>query len=651
MRVNYYGKDYLLVIGIYHDSVTGKYYNGCFYNNARVFYVGRADVNDSSGYHSRASYLSDASFDPTSSTVASSTSINDLFWNNNQTGIYKGAAYWMDLGSSGTNIVRGDASVLKLYQNSINLSETDIASVNTLPVAFDNGTSSASAIVKGYNDLSESDLADSKLVKILELPYCPSNITNSSGNYTLNSNFTYDGINKTLKYNNLRQSFSSTLTSWTLGEYSCSLSGTAASRVLWSRSQTREPKLYHSDFYVYKLVYDGACKQIKLEDIVPTSTLPEIEVTFKPTNTIGSSLAFIYDFTGATYSAEEDYPVLISSRDNSLPIYNNDYINYMRYTYAADRNNIDATQKAKEISIGVRAASTAVSTAGGAAIGFATGHVAGAVIGAVVGAATGIISTINASVQADTNIENANRSLSAKMSALQNQPVTASGAVGAVDIMKGYSDNKLHRMIYQPNDDLKKALFDKFYYCGYAHPVQDVPDFGSRFWFNFVQCNPVFTDEGESAYTKYLDDFKERFKIGVTVYHYHPIVLLDGYDWDQRYENWETTKVSGAESLPNPSISGNISRIDITNEDEFQPASTNNYRYEVQYQSSANQTYEIYPGNNQYTTQSYYRPTTDWDINCTNPDSSLNVIVRARLVDISTGLTSDWTTLNLGNIS
>ena len=61
MRVNYYGRDYLLVIGIYHDSVTGKYYNGCFYNNARVFYVGRA--NDSSGYN-RASYISDASFNP-----------------------------------------------------------------------------------------------------------------------------------------------------------------------------------------------------------------------------------------------------------------------------------------------------------------------------------------------------------------------------------------------------------------------------------------------------------------------------------------------------------------------------------------------------------------------------------------------------------
>ena len=122
MRVNYYGKDYLLVIGIYHDSVTGKYYNGCFYNDVRVFYVGRA--NDSSGY-SRASYLSDVSFDPTSSNVASSTSINDLFWNNNQIGIYKGADYWMDLGSSGTNPFSAgfmvcDVAVRKIHPHNIN---------------------------------------------------------------------------------------------------------------------------------------------------------------------------------------------------------------------------------------------------------------------------------------------------------------------------------------------------------------------------------------------------------------------------------------------------------------------------------------------------------------------------------------------------
>jgi hypothetical protein len=56
----------------------------------------------------------------------------------------------------------------------------------------------------------------------------------------------------------------------------------------------------------------------------------------------------------------------------------------MRYTYAFERANIDATQKAKETSIGIGIGSTAVGLVGGAALGFATGHVAGAVVGAII---------------------------------------------------------------------------------------------------------------------------------------------------------------------------------------------------------------------------------------------------------------------------
>jgi hypothetical protein len=352
--------------------------------------------------------------------------------------------------------------------------------------------STETKFIKGLNSYSDLDLGDSKLVKVLQIPYCPSAIRIEDGVTKIDSAFDPD----TWKYQSLRSKFKAALDPKTLSAFSYTLPvSTAKQRVLYSKSMNLEPKLYHSDFYTYKLVYDGAYKAINFEDIVPTSTTdaPELKVTFMATNTIGSSIAFMYDIDKATTTFDCDFPVLISARDNSLPIYNNDYINYMRYTYAADRNNIDATQKAKEISIGLGAASTAVSTVGGAAIGFATGHVPGAVIGAVVGAATGIISTINAAQQADTNIANANRSLDSKIANLKNQPVTASGASSAVDIMTEYSGNALYAMTYEPSELLKSAIYDKLFYCGYAHPVQEVPDFDSRFWFNYVQCTPVFS--------------------------------------------------------------------------------------------------------------------------------------------------------------
>lgn len=202
----------------------------------------------------------------------------------------------MDLGSAGTSTVHCDQAVTKVYQNTDGITETDKASIEALPVAYDNDTTSISTIVPGYNSLTDKDLADSKLVKILELPYCPCDITKrSDGSYELNSYFKYDSVNKTLKYTNLRQGFQAKLASQKLNQFICYLGDTALHRVFLTKSQLCEPKLYHSDFYTYKFVYDGAYKQIKFENISPYWTFtksPEIDVTFKQTNTIGSSLAF-----------------------------------------------------------------------------------------------------------------------------------------------------------------------------------------------------------------------------------------------------------------------------------------------------------------------------------------------------------------------
>lgn len=76
-----------------------------------------------------------------------------------------------------------------------------------------------------------------------------------------------------------------------------------------------------------------------------------------------------------------------------------------------------------------------------------------------------------------------------------------------------------------------------FYYTGYAHPVQEIPNFDSRSWFNFVQCDAVFDDEATSIYNNYVDDIKERFAIGITIYHNND----DEYDFNQTKENWETS--------------------------------------------------------------------------------------------------------------
>ena len=537
VRVAYYGKDYLMPVGIYKDSTNNKFYSGYFYNSDRVMVTGT--IADQYQYI-RLKYVSSSSFSTANvSTLYTTTTISDLLITvNNQFGTYRAANYWIDLGSTGTNTISGDQSVLKLYQNVNGATISTAADITNLSIAFDNGTDSSTAIVKGYNALLDSDLSDSKLVKILELPYCPSNIIIKNNSYVLNSNFVYDSINQNLKYTNLRERFAAQLNDYYLNKLVLQIpSSNPGSRALTTKSPTREPKLLHSDFYINKLVYDGNYKQIKFETIQATgSNLPILTITFSPTNTIGSDLAFIFGVKNAVLKAEYDYPVLLSNRDNSLPIYNNDYINYMRYTYATDRANLDASARQANTSgkLGI-IGSVAGAVGSGTLIGALTSGAPGAIIGAVVSAATSIMSSVNSYVQATTNVENANRSLNSKMINLENQPVTASGAASAIDLMKLYSNNKLHVMTYTPTSLFQSALYDKLFYCGYSHPVQGIPDFTSRCWFNFVQCDPVFNDS--SVYNKYLDDIKERFKIGVTVYHYHPNLTDTGYDWDQTYEN------------------------------------------------------------------------------------------------------------------
>ena len=549
MRVNYYSKDYIFPIGIYQDSTDSKYYNGFFYNGTRVFFYRHIT---GSGIE----YYSDSSFDPTRVYQFSATKVDDIFQNGGVIGLYRGLNFWVDMGSSGTNQISGNESVLKIRQNSNDEEVSAYTDIDSLPLAYDNGSSSVTSTVKGYKDLSEADLADSKLVKIIELPYCPSDITYQNGAYILNSSFVYNGLAKSLKYSDLRQRFKATLSDVTISELGVNIpASTVVSRAITAKNKSYESKLLNSDFYIYKLVYDGVYKQLKFEnfDLSAYNSIPTMTVTFVPTNTIGSDISFAYSFNSATYSDETDFPVLISNRDNSLPIYNNDYINYMRYTYASDRANLDASARQSAITNGWSIAGAVAGTAAsgilvkamlGATAGSGAG-VTGAVIGATIGAATSIAAAINAKLQADVNIENSNRTLNAKVDVLRNQPVTVQGASSSIDIMKEYSNNKLRVIKYEPSTLFKDAMYDKLFYCGYAHPVQEVPSFTSRYWFNYVQCTPEFTGD-TNAYSKYLDDIKARFEIGVTDYHYHK--LLGGYDWDQTKENWETNLLSGIDA-------------------------------------------------------------------------------------------------------
>ena len=112
----------------------------------------------------------------------------------------------------------------------------------------------------------EVDKTDSRIVKIIKLPYAPCNITYSNGVYTFPSEWTYhagymklnDASLSTEEF--LNERFGRVNLPELYVREPATYSPTAP------RSISYESKLYHSDFYDFKLVYDSFVRDIKLEN-------------------------------------------------------------------------------------------------------------------------------------------------------------------------------------------------------------------------------------------------------------------------------------------------------------------------------------------------------------------------------------------------
>ena len=130
------------------------------------------------------------------------------------------------------------------------------------------------------------------------------------------------------------------------------------------------------------------------------------------------------------------------------------------------------------------------------------------------------------------------RDLQQKLQELQIQSSSVSGA-DDVDLLSYYNGNKLDLFVYDTKDYYKHLAYDLMFYGGYSHTQNELPNVNSRYWFNYIQCTPVFREEADTPYNDYLDDLRARYENGVTVYHRRNGVSTV-YNWNQEKENWET---------------------------------------------------------------------------------------------------------------
>ena len=397
----------------------------------------------------------------------------------------------------------------------------------------------AGSIERKTITLNEVDKTDSRIVKIIKLPYAPCNITYNNGVYTFPSEWKYEAGYMRLNDTSLSTEFENDI-----GRiYFPELFHTETAQPTQLKNFDRESKLYHSDFYNFKLVYDSFVREIALERI-DTSEFSKattwdmastwVSLKFKPTNTINSKFAFKIDYSVwdeahyfAQYNQSFDYEdYLLISRNNEETIFSNDYLNYIRTGYNYDKK----AKKAQSI----QQIGTSVIQMGAAVASYALNPIklmisSAASIAFTASAITSLFSWWN-------NKEKNENSMQNKLANLAAQSTAVAGS-DDVDLLSYYNGNRLEIKKYDTVSQQKEALYKLFFYCGYSHNVIAKPNIRSRYWFNFIQCKPVFNEEGATPYNDYLDDIKSRYEAGITVYHHHYDNIR--WDWEQKFENWE----------------------------------------------------------------------------------------------------------------
>lgn len=388
----------------------------------------------------------------------------------------------------------------------------------------------AGVLYSTVKSLNSIDRTDSRIMKIIELPYAPFeiNYNGATDEWSIPTGWSiWDGM---LKLNNLNSEFKNSVLSLYLYEFTYNLPYSAGdSRLLEvPHSMERESKLYNSNFYTYKLAYDNFYAQVAFERFKNIQTpTPNISIEFKPTNTINSNMMFKWTVGGANYKKISDYEEFIPvNRNNEISIFSNDYVNYIRTGYNYDKKIKTTSDVQRWVGLGITS---------GTAVGRSI--LAGGLVGGGAGAiVAGAASILGATLSSITSQIEADASFKSKLNQLAAQSTGVTGS-DDIDLLNYYNGNKLHYITYEPTERMKESLYDLFRYTGYATNIQKLPDLTSRCRYNFIQCEAKFLNEDEDVLKVYIDDIKARYNAGVTVYHNVNFT----WDWEQGYENWENS--------------------------------------------------------------------------------------------------------------
>lgn len=376
-------------------------------------------------------------------------------------------------------------------------------------------------------DYTTIDRTDDKHLKLLLLPYRPFELIDE----TIDSNWAYDSTTQFLQLKNLTAPLQSTITTNVRSPMANLEVDLSDIDVLDDRNDEYESKLYHSDYWQIKFVYDSFSFVFALErvDIPSYAALYEnnFSFTFSCTNTINSRFLFTFPSYVITNKNLEDYGnVLYINRNNEEVLYNSAYMSYIKNGYNYDVKTKERDDLTRWVGVGLSAVGSIVSFASSAYTG------GFGIAGGVTLATTTMAQLVNAT-NATAKSEAA---LSQKMLQLRQQKASISNA-DSVDLMQEYTGNKAKLMLYRVSDRMWKTLWDLFFYTGYVDGTKHVPNVSSRCRFNFLSADLDIDETNANAIpAPIMHDIKIKYSAGVTFIHH----FNDQWDIEQIYENYET---------------------------------------------------------------------------------------------------------------
>ena len=387
-------------------------------------------------------------------------------------------------------------------------------------------------LTRSAQTIQDIDRTDEKNIKIISLPYSPTNFEiDSNGAYVLGDMWVTDSATGVVSLVNTDARFTNDIRSQAVNPEINMLLPYDGSLDLKNISRRfKDSKLFHSDFFRPKFVYDSFSRTFPLEKIKFTTRDSYLfSFHFTMSRNIVSKFMFSFDYEYKV--AVEDFEKIVAvSRNNEQVLYNSAYLNYIRTGYNYDLKAKEKQDIAGMTGIGL----SALALVGSVVVAVATENplpIAGAVAGAI-GLVGQTISYAKTTAQNEDNIQR-------KLQETQQQAVAVLNA-DDVDLLYEYCQNKAKLCSYKVSEQMESILDDLFYYGGYISNEQKIPNVKSRYWFNYLQASLVI-EETNNLTEEIENDIKEKFDNGVTFLH-----LRNGtFDLKQEKENMETSIVGG----------------------------------------------------------------------------------------------------------